>query len=42
MEFDIQRPTMEKSESTARKDLAVHMRQQDPINPGSLILIVSL
>ena len=31
---------MEKSDSTVTKDLSVHLRQQDPIDPGSLILII--
>ena len=40
MEFDIQRPLIEKSEYTVRKDLSVPLKQQDLINPGSLILII--
>ena len=40
MEFDIQRPRIEKSESTVKKDLSVPLKQQDLIDPGSLTLVI--
>ena len=40
MEFDIERPHIEKSESTVRKDLSFPLKQQDLIDPGSLTLII--
>ena len=40
MEFDIERPHIEKSESTVRKDLLFPWKQQDLIDPGSLTLII--
>ena len=40
MEFDIQRPPIEKSESSVRKDLSVPLKQQDLIDHGSLTPII--